>query len=105
MGFVTTEESSVAKKAATRRGSEGRPVVDVVLKTHYLDQLQFTPGLASLLENARLSSEVKSASDYSYQATAVAGDHFRIVGDAGGTCRSVRLRVSGVGVLIYLQLS
>ncbi|ETW79545.1 putative halogenase [Heterobasidion irregulare TC 32-1] len=83
VGFVTTEESSVAKKAATRRGSDGQPVVDAVLKIHYLDQLQFTPGLASLLETAQLSSDVKSARDYSYKATAVAGDHFRIVGDAG----------------------
>ena len=105
MGFVTTEESSVAKKAEARRGSEGRPVDDAVLKTHYLDQLRFTPGLASLLEKAWLSSEIKSASDYSYKATAVAGDHFRIVGDAGGTCRSARLRGSGVGLLNALQLS
>lgn len=60
------------------------------LKAHYLDQLQYAPGLRDLLGNAQFKgygpdSEVKSASDYSYSASCYAGDHFRLVGDAAGT--------------------
>jgi flavin-dependent dehydrogenase len=59
------------------------------LKAHYLDQMQFTPGLRELLKNATLKEDInepiKSASDYSYSATSYAGDHYRLVGDAAGT--------------------
>lgn len=59
------------------------------LKAHYLDQMQYTPGLRDLLKNATMkdgdlegSGPVKSTSDFSYSASNYAGDHYRLVGDA-----------------------
>ncbi|THH14914.1 hypothetical protein EW146_g5488 [Bondarzewia mesenterica] len=80
VGFVMTEESSIAKKAARARCTS---LDTSPLKEHYLDQFQHTPGLSDLLKCAQLQSEVKSASDYSYSASTFSGNHFRIAGDAG----------------------
>jgi flavin-dependent dehydrogenase len=62
-----------------------------------------TPGIARLLQNARLTSELKSASDWSYHASAYAGPFFRICGDAG--CFIDPLFSSGVHLAIASGLS
>ncbi|KAH8101529.1 FAD/NAD-P-binding domain-containing protein [Cristinia sonorae] len=77
VGFVMLEEASVKKK----RGSDGTPSLS--LKDHYLNQMQYAPGLVELLGDGTLESDIKAASDYSYSATSYAGDHYRIAGDAG----------------------
>lgn len=75
---------SIKKKAKLR---EENPA-EYTLRAHYLDQVQFTPGLQELLRNATLKEDidepVKSASDYSYSASSYAGDHYRLIGDAAG---------------------
>ncbi|KAJ7198970.1 hypothetical protein GGX14DRAFT_573055 [Mycena pura] len=73
IGFVMHQDFSIAKKAKTSG-----------LKEHYLDQLQFCPGVRELLgEDAKLvEGSIKTASDYSYFASSYSGDHFRVIGDA-----------------------
>ncbi|KAF9484535.1 FAD/NAD(P)-binding domain-containing protein [Pholiota conissans] len=81
VGFVMDKAISISKKAALRESNPD----EYSLKAHYLDQLQYTPGLRDLLKNATMKESeeaVKSASDYSYSASSYAGDHFRLVGDA-----------------------
>ena len=41
------------------------------------------PTISSYLKPAELASGIRQATDYSYSASAYAGPHFRIVGDAG----------------------
>lgn len=76
---------SIKKKCQLR---EEKPD-EYSLKAHYLDQMQFTPGLQELLKNATLKEDteepIKSASDYSYSAASYAGDRYRLVGDAAGS--------------------
>lgn len=87
VGFVMSEESSIAKKKALRASN---PESDKLLRDHFVEQLQHAPGLQKLLKHAKLvdveaeDGGVKSASDYSYSAKVYGGDHFRLVGDAGG---------------------
>lgn len=45
--------------------------------------MKLCPTIKELLEPAELVSDIKQATDYSYSASAYAGPHFRIVGDAG----------------------
>ncbi|KAF7348029.1 FAD/NAD(P)-binding domain-containing protein [Mycena sanguinolenta] len=73
IGFVMHQTASNAKKST-------KPT----LTDHYLDQLQFVPGVRELIgeEGSMISDSIKSAADYSYSATRYSGDHFRIVGDA-----------------------
>jgi hypothetical protein len=75
---------SITKKGDLRK----KKPEEYSLKAHYLDQMQFAPGLRELLKNASLKEDIdepiKSASDYSYSATSYAGDHYRQVGDAAG---------------------
>ena len=49
----------------------------------YLQRIKETPGLAPLLADAKQITEVKSASDWSYNAPAYASPYVRIAGDAG----------------------
>ena len=49
----------------------------------YLEAIKETPGLAPLLADATLVTDVKSASDWSYNAPAYASPYVRIAGDAG----------------------
>ena len=63
------------------------------LQAHYLEEVQKVPGLIKLLGEATLKNSgqpgaVKSTSDFSYSASSYAGDHYRIVGDAGGKSRA-----------------
>ncbi|KAK7055108.1 hypothetical protein R3P38DRAFT_2845154 [Favolaschia claudopus] len=88
VGIVMDIQTSAAKKAAgsaAKAGSGGT----YTLQDHYLDQFVFVPRLKKLLGGAELvidtsgqNATVKSASDYSYTASAYSGDHFRLVGDA-----------------------
>ncbi|KAF8166309.1 FAD/NAD-binding domain-containing protein [Mycena galopus ATCC 62051] len=73
IGFVMHLTASNAKKATTSGLTE-----------HYLDQLQFAPGLRELVEGkgTMIPGSVKSAADYSYFASKYSGNHFRIIGDA-----------------------
>lgn len=65
------------KKKADRPGS---------LEDHYLEEIKLAPGVQALIgeKGTYVKGSVKSTSDYSYHATGYSGDHFRIVGDAGG---------------------
>ncbi|KAK7007510.1 hypothetical protein R3P38DRAFT_1655478 [Favolaschia claudopus] len=74
VGVVLAETSSRAKKAKAADNKE-----------HYLSQVNISPGLVELLENAEMVGEVKSAGDYSYTSVnnQYAGPNYRIVGDAG----------------------
>jgi hypothetical protein len=84
VGFVMDKTISIRKKSELRKEKP----YEYSLKAHYLDQIQFTPGLRELLKNATLKEDIdepiKSASDYSYSASCYAGDHYRLVGDAAG---------------------
>ncbi len=65
-------------------------------KEFYLEELKLAPGIMALIgESGKLKSsapgeaeegatQIKSASDYSYQASSYGGPGYRIVGDAGG---------------------
>lgn len=77
VGFVMDEKSRTEKRRAMREACS--------LKEFFIEQIQFVPGVSKLLANAHPVSEVQSASDYSYSAASYYGDHYRIVGDAGGT--------------------
>ncbi|KAM3064982.1 hypothetical protein ACMFMG_001190 [Clarireedia jacksonii] len=52
-------------------------------KAIYLDTLEHNAGMHALLDAATLISDVKSASDWSYNASAYASPYVRIAGDAG----------------------
>ncbi|QSZ36208.1 hypothetical protein DSL72_007334 [Monilinia vaccinii-corymbosi] len=52
-------------------------------KAIYLDTLKNNAGMSDLLSAATLVSDVKSASDWSYNAPAYASPYVRIAGDAG----------------------
>lgn len=85
VGFVMDMEVTIQKKAALR---EKNPDA-YSLKAHYLDQMQYAPGVQELLKDATFREDggeggVKSASDFSYSANYYAGDHYRLVGDAAG---------------------
>ena len=49
----------------------------------YLDSIQEARGVAHLLSNAELASDLKYASDWSYSASTYGSPYLRIVGDAG----------------------
>ncbi|KAG6871246.1 hypothetical protein C0995_006838, partial [Termitomyces sp. Mi166 len=77
VGVVISKDSYAEKKALARDG------VDDSITKLYIDQLARAPGLIKLLGQAKLTSEIKSAADYSYSASHYAGPGYRIVGDAG----------------------
>ena len=69
----------------------------------YLDTIKNTPGLQPLLAEAKLVTEIKSASDWSYNAPAYASPYLRIAGDAG--CFIDPFFSSGVHLAITAGLS
>lgn len=69
----------------------------------YLESIKNAPGVAQLLQNATLKSDLKSTSDWSYSATAYASPYIRIVGDAG--CFIDPLFSSGVHLALTSGLS
>ncbi|KAJ3572209.1 hypothetical protein NP233_g3234 [Leucocoprinus birnbaumii] len=84
VGIVMDSSVSAQKKAAGRKASQ---TGEYSLKDHYLDQIQFVPGLKDLLEGATMKEDsdhyhVRSAADFSYAADKYAGNRYRIIGDA-----------------------
>ncbi|TFK24572.1 cytochrome P450 [Coprinopsis marcescibilis] len=79
IGFVMHITNSNKKKA--KLGPDGKRLS---LTEHYLDQLQYVPGVRDLIgeTGTRVSENALSASDFSYSADRYSGDHFRIIGDA-----------------------
>lgn len=49
----------------------------------YMESIKLVPGIEKLLSEAKLVSDVKSASDWSYSASTYASPYVRIAGDAG----------------------
>src|SRR5690348_9238194 len=74
VGVVMNQAMSVDKKRAAAAESG---------KDFYLQSIQEAVGVAHLLENAELATEVKHAADWSYSASSYASPNVRIVGDAG----------------------
>ncbi|TVY84589.1 Flavin-dependent halogenase ptaM [Lachnellula suecica] len=73
VGIAVRQDFFFAKKKAS--GLEGLSL--------YKDYLNMVPQIHSMLENAEVVSDMKQASDWSYSASAYAGPHFRLAGDAG----------------------
>ncbi|TFK39897.1 putative halogenase [Crucibulum laeve] len=78
IGIILSKESFSNKKSNIPDIDNN----DAIMKL-YLEQLPLVPGLLRLLGKGKLSSEVKTAGDYSYAASRYAGPGFRIAGDAG----------------------
>lgn len=71
---MNQEVATTKKKAMTNPSS----------REFYLESVRGTPGIWDLLsKSGKLVSDVKSASDWSYNASSYASPHVRIVGDAG----------------------
>ncbi|PPQ70820.1 hypothetical protein CVT24_001037 [Panaeolus cyanescens] len=79
VGFVMHITNSNKKKA--RLNPDG---TKMSLTDHYLDQLQYAPGVRELIgeKGSFIPGSTKSTSDFSYSATRYSGDHFRLIGDA-----------------------
>lgn len=60
-----------------------RKMAEPSSKAFYLESLELVPGIKELLSKAELTSEIKSASDWSYSASSYAFPGVRIAGDAG----------------------
>ncbi|KAI9659909.1 MAG: hypothetical protein M1821_001261 [Bathelium mastoideum] len=74
VGVVMKQDKATAKKQAR----------DLPAREFYTSCItQDSPGIAHLLREAHLDSELKHASDWSYSASRYAGPYYRIVGDAG----------------------
>lgn len=73
VGVVARQDIFFAKKKEA----------NVDATTFYKQYLELAPQIKSLLEGAEMVSETRQASDWSYSASAYAGPHFRLVGDAG----------------------
>ncbi|QRD93406.1 hypothetical protein F9C07_7863 [Aspergillus flavus] len=73
IGVVMNQEAATAKKRET----------GATTKDLYLNTIKNTPGVWQLLDKAKLQSDLKSASDWSYNASSYASPYLRIVGDAG----------------------
>ncbi|KIJ41549.1 hypothetical protein M422DRAFT_60433 [Sphaerobolus stellatus SS14] len=79
IGIVMHQTYSNKKKAVPKADGSKPSLME-----HYLDQLQYLPGVKDLIgeEGEMIPGSLKSASDFSYSATKYAGDHYRIIGDA-----------------------
>lgn len=49
----------------------------------YKEYLKLVPQINEMLSDAEVVADIKQASDWSYSASAYAGPHFRVIGDAG----------------------
>jgi flavin-dependent dehydrogenase len=87
------QEVARAKKTASQSNSED----------FYRSILKVAPHISELLDPAQLSSNIKSASDYSYSASSYAFPGARIVGDAA--CFIDPLHSSGVHIALMGALS
>jgi len=60
-------------------------------------------GTKAKMQRADPDSEtVRTASDYSYSATSYAGERFRLVGDAAGTCCLLVMPKFLIGLSLFL---
>ncbi|KAI1387333.1 FAD/NAD(P)-binding domain-containing protein [Hypoxylon trugodes] len=75
VGIVQNQDSATKKK----RSMDSVPSS----KEFYLQSLDFVPGIKELLSKGELVSDIKSASDWSYNASSYAFPYARIAGDAG----------------------
>ncbi|KAE8393035.1 FAD/NAD(P)-binding domain-containing protein [Aspergillus alliaceus] len=73
VGVVMSQDLSTSKKRSKSQSS-----VEL-----YKESLNNTPGIQALLANAKLVSDSKSASDWSYRASSYASPYLRLAGDAG----------------------
>lgn len=78
-------------------------VPPATVKDFYLESLNLAPRIKSMLADAELESDIKSASDWSYQAPDYALPNARIVGDAG--CFIDPFFSSGVHLAVVSGLS
>lgn len=77
VGIVMDFDASIRKRRLLGQSQS--------LEAHYVEQFKFSPGLKALLSEATIvPASVQCASDYSYSASAHAGPHYRLVGDASG---------------------
>lgn len=78
IGVVMNQEAATAqrKAAATKDGAQS-------LADFYHFALSLTPNLCKILGDGKLVTDIKSASDYSYNSAAYAIPYARMVGDAG----------------------
>ena len=74
VGIVMRQDLSTQKKKAL--GSPSGP-------EFYHESLKLAPNVMGILGDAKLVTEIKYASDWSYSASSYASPHTRIVGDAG----------------------
>ena len=73
IGVVMNQEKMNKRKAASGLSA----------KEFYLASLKLAPRLNGYLSEGEMVTEVKSASDYSYNSSSYALSHARVVGDAG----------------------
>jgi len=69
---------ATSRRRAAGTGNNTQPLTDF-----YHSSLALAPNLFKLISKGQLSSDVKSASDYSYSSTSYAVPYARTVGDAG----------------------
>lgn len=74
VGVVQNQELAMNKKKAMESPST---------QGFYEESVKLAPGVSELLAKAELVSDVKAASDWSYNASCYATPNLRIVGDAG----------------------
>ncbi|KAF7562620.1 hypothetical protein G7046_g1523 [Stylonectria norvegica] len=74
VGIVENQELSIKKKKASKAETS---------QEFYLENLKLAPNLLALIGEGTQIEKVKSASDYSYSASAYAFPYARCVGDAG----------------------
>ena len=72
-GIVVRQDIFFAKKKASNLDGP----------SFYTEFLKQAPRIHEMLSKAEIISEIKQATDWSYSATAYAGPHFRMAGDAG----------------------
>jgi flavin-dependent dehydrogenase len=75
VGAVLRRDLFFAKKKSLGEGATNAMIM--------AECMRLCPNIQELLAPAELVSDIKQATDYSYSASAYAGPHFRIIGDAG----------------------
>lgn len=84
MGVVVDKD-----KAAAKRKLYDIADIDEKNYKYYMDELSRSPSMAKLLGGGTMKTTdgrkgLKTTSDFSYDSDRYGGDHYRIVGDAGG---------------------
>lgn len=80
----TTSIGVVMHQTISDRKKRERPNGSPSLQEHYLEQLEFLPGVQGLIgeKGTLVKGSIRGSQDYSYSAPRYSGDHFRIIGDA-----------------------